>query len=230
MSTGFRRSGRPTTPMLDREIIVRSALDLIDDVGAKGFSVNLLAQRLRVRPSSLYNHVKGKDDILAGVRELVAAPIDAGVFDNLPWDEALMSWARLYRAAFAAHPQTIPLLATQPLPGAHSTVRMYETVASGLERAGWPADTVVPLIVGIESFILGSALDLTAPPTMLDPGPDSPQAPRFTALVHARDEVSAAEGRPAADLAFEFSLTALVDGLRARLAEQTAASGDSRVR
>jgi len=216
--------------MLDRDVIVRAALNLIDEVGARGFSVNLLAQRLHVRPSSFYNHVKGKDDILAGVRELVASPIDAGAFDSLPWDEALMSWARLYRAAFAAHPQTIPLLATQPLPGAHSTVRMYETVASGLERAGWPAETVVPLIVGVESFILGSALDLTAPPTMLDPGPDSPQAPRFTALVRARDELSTAEGRPAADLAFELSLTALVDGLRARLTQQATAPNGIRSR
>ncbi|MGW4821312.1 TetR/AcrR family transcriptional regulator [Streptomyces sp. NPDC004227] len=203
-------------------MIVRGALDLIDEVGAEGFSIALLARRLRVRPSSLYNHVKGKDDILAGVRELVADPIDAKVFDTLPWDEALVSWARLYRAAFAAHPQTISLLATMPVSGAHRTLRMYESVVGGLERGGWPTASVIPVMVGVESFILGSALDLVAPAAMFDPGPDSPQVPRFTAAVHARDEVSAARGRPAADLAFEVALAALVDGLRARLAVETA--------
>ncbi|MFE7209510.1 TetR/AcrR family transcriptional regulator [Streptomyces sp. NPDC057611] len=222
MSAGTRRSGRPSTPVLDREVIVRGALDLIDEVGAEGFSIALLARRLRVRPSSLYNHVKGKDDILAGVRELVADPIDAKVFDALPWDEALVSWARLYRAAFAAHPQTISLLATMPVSGAHRTLRMYESVVGGLERGGWPTASVIPVMVGVESFILGSALDLVAPAAMFDPGPDSPQVPRFTAAVHARDEVSAARGRPAADLAFEVALAALVDGLRARLAAETA--------
>ncbi|MEU3344732.1 TetR/AcrR family transcriptional regulator C-terminal domain-containing protein [Streptomyces sp. NPDC006700] len=211
--------------MLDREVIVRGALDLIDEVGADAFSIALLARRLRVRPSSLYNHVKGKDDILAGVRELVADPIDGRVFDTLPWDEALVSWARLYRAAFAAHPQTISLLATMPVSGAHRTLRMYESVVAGLERGGWPTASVIPVMVGVESFVLGSALDLAAPAAMFDPGPDSPRVPRFTAAVRARDEVSAARGRPAADLAFEVSLAALVDGLRARLAAETASGG-----
>ncbi|MER6504131.1 TetR/AcrR family transcriptional regulator C-terminal domain-containing protein [Streptomyces sp. NPDC001455] len=208
--------------MLDREAIVRAALDLIDEVGAQGFSIALLARRLRVRPSSLYNHVKGREDILAGVRELVAAPIDAGVFEDHPWDEALISWARLYRAAFAAHPQAVSLLATIPVSGAHHTLRMYESVVAGLERGGWPTASVIPVMVGVESFILGSALDLVAPPTMFDPGPDSPEVPRFTAAVRARDESSASQARPAADLAFEVALTALVDGLRTRLAAEIA--------
>ncbi|RMB84931.1 TetR/AcrR family transcriptional regulator [Streptomyces shenzhenensis] len=225
MSAGTRRTGRPSTPVLGREVIVRGALDLIDEVGAKGFSIALLARRLQVRPSSLYNHVKGRDDILAGVRELVADPIDAAVFDTLPWDEALVSWARLYRAAFAAHPQTIALLATIPVSGAHRTLRMYESVVAGLERGGWPIASVIPVMVGVESFVLGSALDLMAPPAMFDPGPDSPEVPRFAAAVHARDDASAAQRRPAADLAFEVSLTALVDGLRTRLAAEIAAQG-----
>ncbi|MEU1302985.1 TetR/AcrR family transcriptional regulator [Streptomyces shenzhenensis] len=225
MSAGTRRTGRPSTPVLGREVIVRGALDLIDEVGAKGFSIALLARRLRVRPSSLYNHVRGRDDILAGVRELVADPIDAAVFDTLPWDEALVSWARLYRAAFAAHPQTIALLATIPVSGAHRTLRMYESVVAGLERGGWPIASVIPVMVGVESFVLGSALDLVAPPAMFDPGPDSPEVPRFAAAVHARDDASAAQRRPAADLAFEVSLTALVDGLRTRLAAEIAAQG-----
>ncbi|MGA5699722.1 TetR/AcrR family transcriptional regulator [Peterkaempfera bronchialis] len=208
--------------MLDRGAIVRAALDLLDEAGAKGFSIALLAQRLRVRPSSLYNHVKGKDDILAGVRELVTAPIDAGAFETLPWDEALVSWARLYRAAFAAHPQTISLLATIPVSGAHRTLRMYEAVVRGLERGGWPTEAVIPVLVGVESFILGSALDLVAPPTMFDPGLDSPEVPRFTAAVRARDQAADAQRRPAADLAFEVSLLALVHGLRARLAGERA--------
>ncbi|MGW4750304.1 hypothetical protein ACWEPR_36550, partial [Streptomyces sp. NPDC004290] len=55
-----------------------------------------------------------------------------------------------------------------------------------------------------------------------DPGPDTPQVPRFAAAVHARDEVSAVQGRSAADLAFEVSLAALVEGLRVRLTAEIA--------
>ncbi|WP_084518180.1 TetR/AcrR family transcriptional regulator [Microtetraspora niveoalba] len=212
-----RRAGRPATPVLSREIIARAALALIDEAGAEGFSLAALAQRLSVRPSSFYNHVDGKDDILAAVRELVSDSIDASMFARLPWDEALVLWAHGYRAAFAAHPPAISLLATLPITGAVRTLRMYEQVVVGLERGGWPAEMIIPVMVSVESFILGSALDMVAPPDMFDSGPLAAEAPSFAAAVRARDGAAAARGRPPADLSFEAGLAAIADGLRGTL-------------
>lgn len=212
-----RRAGRPVTPVLSREAIAKAALALIDEAGAEGFSMAALAARLGVRPSSLYNHVTGRDDILAAVRELVSDAIDASMFDELPWDEALIRWAHGYRAAFAAHPPAISLLATLPITGALRTLRMYEQVVGGLRRGGWPEATVIPVMVAVESFILGSALDLVAPPDMFDAGPLAAEVPVFAATVRARDESAAAAGRPPADLSFEVGLAAMVEGLRALL-------------
>ncbi|MEV0972887.1 TetR/AcrR family transcriptional regulator [Microtetraspora glauca] len=209
-----RRVGRPATPVLSREIIARAALGLIDDAGAEGFSLAALAQRLGVRPSSFYNHVTGKDDILAAVRELVSDSIDASMFSRLPWDEAMVQWAHGYRAAFAAHPPAISLLATLPITGALRTLRMYEQVVVGLERGGWPAEMIIPVMVSVESFILGSALDMVAPPDMFDSGPLAAEAPSFAATVRARDDAAAARRCPPADLSFEVGLGAIVDGLR----------------
>lgn len=209
-----RRVGRPATPILSRETIAAAALELIDDVGADGFSLAELGRRLGVRPSSFYNHVTGKDDILAGVRELMSDSIDARMFAELPWDEALISWARGYRIAFAAHPRAIPLFATTEVAGAARTFHMYEQVVSGLKRGGWPTETVIPTMVAVESFIVGSALDMLAPPNNFDPGPLSPDVPTFTATVAARDAAAADKGCRPADLAFEVGLVALVDGLR----------------
>ncbi|WP_433349040.1 TetR/AcrR family transcriptional regulator [Microtetraspora malaysiensis] len=212
-----RRAGRPATPVLSREIIARAALGLIDDAGADGFSLAALAKRLGVRPSSFYNHVDGKDDILAAVRELVSDSIDASMFARLPWDEALIVWAHGYRDTFAAHPPAISLLATLPITGALRTLRMYDQVVSGLERGGWPGEMIIPVMVSVESFILGSALDMVAPPDMFDSGPLSSEAPSFAAAVRARDAAAAANGRPPADLSFEVGLAAIVDGLRCTL-------------
>ncbi|MCW2881441.1 MAG: TetR/AcrR family transcriptional regulator [Sphaerisporangium sp.] len=209
-----RRVGRPATPVLSREVIARAALGLIDDAGAEGFSLAALAQRLGVRPSSLYNHVTGRDDILAAVREFVSDSIDASMFAELPWDEAMARWAHGYRAAFAAHPPAISLLATLPVSGALRTLRMYEQVVTGLQRGGWPTETVIPVMVAVESFILGSALDVVAPPDMFDSGPLSAEVPAFAATVRARDASAAARGRPPADLSFEVGLRAIIEGLR----------------
>lgn len=209
-----RRVGRPATPILSRETIAGAALELIDELGADGFSLAELGKRLGVRPSSFYNHVTGKDDILAGVRELISDSIDARMFAELPWDEALISWARGYRIAFAAHPRAISLFATTEVAGAVRTFHMYEQVVAGLERGGWPAGMVIPAMVAVESFIMGSALDMLAPPTNFDPGPFAAELPTFTATVAARDVAAAEQGRQPADLAFEVGLVALVDGLR----------------
>jgi AcrR family transcriptional regulator len=218
-----RRVGRPATPVLSREIIARAALGLIDDVGAEAFSLAALSKRLGVRPSSFYNHVTGKDDILAGVRELVSDSIDARMFAELPWDEAMARWARGYRAAFAAHPLVISLLSTIPVSGALRTLQMYDQVVTGLERGGWPSEMVIPAMVAVESFILGSALDMVAPPTMFDPGPLSADVPAFASAVAARDAAAAEGGRPPADLAFEVGLASMIEGLRVALRSLEAA-------
>ncbi|GAA3805063.1 TetR/AcrR family transcriptional regulator C-terminal domain-containing protein [Sphaerisporangium flaviroseum] len=209
--------GRPATPVLSREVIAREALALIDEAGTEGFSLAALARRLGVRPSSFYNHVAGRDDILAAVRELVSDSIDASMFGELPWDEAMVRWAHGYRAAFAAHPPAISLLATLPVTGALRTLRMYDQVVTGLERGGWPAEMVIPVMVAVESFILGSALDMVAPPDMFDSGPLAAEVPAFAATVRARDGAAAARGRPPADLSFEVGLAAIIDGLRRTL-------------
>ena len=80
-----------------------AALAMLDDVVVEEFSLDGLARRMSVRPSSFYNHICGKDDIFAGVQELVTDSIDAAMFDELPWREAVELWACSYRAAFVAH-------------------------------------------------------------------------------------------------------------------------------
>ncbi|MGH1526336.1 TetR/AcrR family transcriptional regulator C-terminal domain-containing protein [Leifsonia sp. L25] len=152
--------------------------------------------------------------MIASVRELVSDRIDVSAFETEPWDTAMLAWAHSYRVAFAAHPPTIALLATLPLTGALRTMRMYDAVVAAMVRAGWPEAEVLPTIVAVESFILGSALDAIAPADMFDPAGAEDAVPAFASAYRAR---SAALGAtPPADAAFETGLTALLDGLRVR--------------
>ncbi|WP_285115194.1 TetR/AcrR family transcriptional regulator C-terminal domain-containing protein [Leifsonia sp. fls2-241-R2A-40a] len=211
-----RRVGRPKTTVLTRELIANAALGLLDESGPDGFTMARLAQALRVRPSALYNHVDGKEDVIASVRELISDRIDVHGFETLPWDEAMLDWAHSYRVAFATHPPTIALLATLPLSGARRTMRMYDAVVAAMLRAGWPAHEVLPTIVAVESFILGSALDAVAPGDMFDPAGSEDEVPAFASAYHARAD--ALGDSPPADAAFTVGLEALLDGLRLRYA------------
>jgi AcrR family transcriptional regulator len=215
MSTSRNRKvGRPSEGVLTRDLILLTALKVLNRTGPDKFTMAALAAELGVQPPALYHHVAGKSDILAGMREYVTDRIDTSVFSTLPWREAVAAWARSYRAAFAAHPYAIALLATLPVTGAQRTLKMYEETASGFRAAGWPEDQVVNNIVALENFILGSALDAVAPADMFDTGDFADEVPVFDAAVQARDK--AGVGTSPADQAFETGLAAMIDGLEVR--------------
>ncbi|MFF4291603.1 TetR/AcrR family transcriptional regulator C-terminal domain-containing protein, partial [Streptomyces sp. NPDC001633] len=108
------------------------------------------------------SRVDGRDGIVELLRERVAAAIDPATLDLSPWDTAVESWARSYRAAFAAHPRAIPLLMTSPV-RAPRVLEQYERAVTVLLTAGFAAADVMPLLIALENLVLGSALDLAAP-------------------------------------------------------------------
>ncbi|WP_319052871.1 TetR/AcrR family transcriptional regulator C-terminal domain-containing protein [Streptomyces europaeiscabiei] len=200
---------RPRTPLLDRRRIGAAALRLADDQGV--LTIPALARKLGVAPSALYHHVSGRDEIVSLMREELALETSPGDWDSSqPWEQALEEWARSYRTAFATHPGAVPLLATAPLaePFMHA---MYEKVAELLLTAGFGASQVMPLINAMESFVLGSALDLVAPSVMVS-DVTRETAPHLTAVL----EDTPTDHRRA-ELAFEVGLRALITGFRALL-------------
>lgn len=196
--------GRPRTPLLDRERITTTALQLIDESG--DFSVPQIARRLGAQTGSVYHHVDGRDGIVELLREHVASGIDPATLDLTPWDTAVEAWARSYRAAFAAHPRVIPLLMTSPV-RAPRVLEQYERAVNVLLAAGFDRAEIMPLIIALENLVLGSALDLAAPETMWELTDQVP-TPRLA-------EALAAVGEGRADRAFEVGLTAFMNHARA---------------
>ncbi|MFJ6217337.1 TetR/AcrR family transcriptional regulator [Streptomyces sp. NPDC092296] len=200
--------GRPRTPLLDRQRIVDAALTLADEAG--DLTIPALAGALRVSPSALYHHVAGRAEIIALMRRELAQRIgDPGLWE-LPWDQALDAWAHAYRDAFAEHPGIIRLLATAPLsePFMHT---LYEGAVTVLDEAGFETAQVMGIITALESFVLGSALDLVAPSAMVD-AVVRDTTPRLAAALDAGPA-----GRSRADHAFELGLRALITGYRSLL-------------
>ncbi|MDQ0682242.1 AcrR family transcriptional regulator [Streptomyces achromogenes] len=200
---------RPRTPLLDRRRIGAGALRIADEQGA--LSIPALARELGVAPSALYHHVSGREEIISLMREELALETGPDDWDpSRPWEQALEAWARSYRGAFATHPGAVPLLATAPLaePFMHA---MYERVAELLLTAGFGAGQVMPLINALENFVLGSALDLVAPPVMVS-DVTREAAPHLSA---ALDDTPTDNRR--AELAFDTGLRALLTGFRALL-------------
>ncbi|MGF1428419.1 TetR/AcrR family transcriptional regulator [Kitasatospora sp. LaBMicrA B282] len=206
---------RPRTPLLSRERIVGAALHLVDTEGLEALSTRRLATELSVSGPSLYNHFATKDDLLDAVVDSVMGEVDLGMFEpgaRADWCTALRDWARSYRAALAAHPHVVPVLAQGPgrRPNA---LRLADAVYGCLVAAGWPRGQATRIGALMRYFITGSALGSFAAGFPEDAqlyAADYPHLGEAHRLAEHRDAVD--EG------AFETGLQALLDGLELRFA------------
>ncbi|GAA1669056.1 tetracycline repressor, C-all-alpha domain protein [Mycolicibacterium murale] len=196
--------GRPPVPLLSADRIATVALELVNSTG--GFTMPALARKLGVRPSSLYNHVSGRDQIVELLRERAMSAVQLPADDpDRPWSDTLADIMRSYRNSFARYPRLIPLLTIHAVNSTQAFV-MYNAVAVTLARAGFTATDTLRTITLIDNYVLGSALDLAAP--------DQP----WTAGADVGPDLAAAlaTGAPKptrADDAFEWGLEVLLRGL-----------------
>jgi AcrR family transcriptional regulator len=196
--------GRPPVPLLSTDRIASAALDLVNTTG--GFTIPELARRLAVSPSSLYNHVSGREQIVELLRERamseVQLPEDR---PDLPWRDVVADIMRSYRRSYARYPRLIPLLTLHAVNSTHAFT-MYNALAATLHRAGFDAADTLRIITMFDCFVLGSALDLAAPEEPWESAAD----------VGTELAAALATGAPKpdrADDAFEYGLAVLLRGL-----------------
>jgi AcrR family transcriptional regulator len=203
---------RPRNPLLSRERIVAAALRLVDDQGLDALSTRRLAAELGVSGPSLYNHFPTKDALLDAVVDAVVGEVRLDMFGRDPWPRALRDWARSYRAALAAHPNLVPVLAHGPgrRPNA---LRLADAVFGALVDAGWPRGEATRIGALMRYLVFGSALGSFAGGFVDDAGLYAEEYPHLgQAHLLADRQRSVDEG------AFELGLDALLDGLQARFA------------
>lgn len=203
--------GRPSKPLLSTDRIAGAAMDLVNKSG--GFTVPELARTLKVSPSSLYNHVAGREQIVELLRERAMSDVALPADDpHRPWTDVVADIMRSYRQSYARYPRLIPLLTSHAVNSYHA-LTMYNVLAVALGRAGFdPADTLRAITL-IDAFVLGSALDVAAPDEPWQPGADV--SPEFAAAL------ATGSSKPErADDAFEFGIAVLLRGLTAVLSSE----------
>jgi AcrR family transcriptional regulator len=122
-------------PGLSESLVVETAIRLVDQDGLDSLSIANLAEKLKVRPPSLYNHIDGLDGLrraltLHSLRELTEDLRQATV--GRAGYEALVAMSQAYRTFAKRHPGLYPL-----------TFRSPETGDEALQAAGRAAVEVV---------------------------------------------------------------------------------------
>ncbi|GAA2838348.1 TetR/AcrR family transcriptional regulator C-terminal domain-containing protein [Kitasatospora paracochleata] len=220
-----QETGAARRTPLNRERVLRAAVDLADRVGIEALSMRGLAQDLGVVPMALYKHVANKEQLLDGMVDVLVGEIDPPA-DGPDWKSAVRRRVLSARRALLGHPWASRVIETRtsPTPG----VLAYLDSVIGMFRAGGlSADLTHHAMHALGSRIWGFTQELfPAPPaTAADTSDTSEQAAALAALAaHYPHIAEIAAGRPhdgdsvvgaGCDDAFEFefALDLLLDGV-----------------
>jgi AcrR family transcriptional regulator len=93
---------------LNHDVIMDTATALVEEKGYDNFSLRELAARLSVQPASLYNHIKGLDEIRETVAVRAAEMLHTALteaMDGKDNDEAFLDGVYSYRDFTEMHPE-----------------------------------------------------------------------------------------------------------------------------
>jgi AcrR family transcriptional regulator len=220
MAAKNQSSRQPRAP-LSRDRVLHAAIGLADAGGIDSLTMRKLGQALGVEAMSLYNHVARKDDILAGIFELVVEEIDIPA-RGADWKTEIRRTAVSAHDALVRHPWACNLMFS-PSIVSPARLRCMEAVLATLREAGFSADLTHHAYHALDSHITGFTLWQVSFPFSADELPEI--VATFRQALPVDDYPYLAEHIeqhliPAGDddqSEFEFGLGLILDGLeRAR--------------
>jgi len=132
------------------------ALVIADDEGLEAVTMRRLARELGVEAASLYHHVSGKDQILDGLVDAVAAEIEPPV-PSTDWRAAISERAYNTRTVLGRHPWSVSLMASRKTPGP-ATLGLLETGIRCFREGGFSITEAAHAISVVDSYVHGFVL------------------------------------------------------------------------
>ena len=152
LETKRHRAREPLT----RDRVLDTAMAMADEGGIEAISMRRLAQALGVEAMSLYHYAASKDDILAGIADIVVRQIRLPAADG-DWKLAIRACAISAHDVLRAHPWACNLLMSGDgiLP---SRLALIDAILARLEDAQLPGETLDLAYHALDSHILGFTL------------------------------------------------------------------------
>jgi len=175
MSTRIEVAAEPRRNPLNRERVIRAAVQLADREGIDALSMRRLAQELGVEAMSLYNHIDGKEDLLDGMADLIVGEIDPPSADG-DWKAIARGRILSARRAMLRHPWASAVIVSRREPS--SAMMAYMDTMAGIFRSGgFTVDLLHHGFHALGSRILGFSQEL------FDDSNDPTDAPEVRAVM-----------------------------------------------
>ncbi|WP_025620048.1 TetR/AcrR family transcriptional regulator [Salinispora cortesiana] len=222
----------PRRTPLSRQRVLRAAVTLADEAGIDSLSMRNLAQDLGVVPMALYKHVANKDELVAGVIDVVIGEIDPPLAD-VDWKHVVRERILSARRVLQRHPWVSLAIESQQTP-TPAILAYLDSMVGTFRGGGFSVDLAHHVMHAMGSRALGFSQELfDAARNAGRTGATSPEPPaalpaqfadRFPnlaeiAVVASHDDASVV-GRGCDDqFEFEFALDLLLEGIE-RLHQQ----------
>ena len=143
--------------------VVNAAAVIADESGIEGLNLATVAERLGVKPPSLYHHVKGLESLrrtlaLHGANELHQSFLAAA--RGQKGKKALLAIARAYRAFARKHPGQLAAMLPAPKPGeddelAAALAAPVAEITKILTDLGIEPDDAIHVVRALRSYLHG---------------------------------------------------------------------------
>jgi AcrR family transcriptional regulator len=216
-STGSKES----RDALNRQRVLRAAVDLADECGIDSVTMRELGRRLEVEAASLYNHIAGKADLLGGMVDLAMSEIEVPR-EGAGWKEAMRRRAISAREVFARHGWAAGLIDSRDRTGPDS-LSYVDSVLGVLIQAGFSPAVAANAFLVLDSYIYG--FERQRSDVSVEDGVDGTETAREVMAAipdgaypfAARVAMEYAANPFDQEAAFEFGLGLILDGLERSL-------------
>ncbi|MEU8578771.1 TetR/AcrR family transcriptional regulator [Streptomyces asoensis] len=143
------------TDSLSRELIVRSAIEILDGGGEKALTLRALTVRLSTGYGAIYHHVADKGDLLAAAADDVITGVLSGAAADAEPRAALRGLVLALFDAIDAHPWVGAELSRQPWRPA--LLDFYESIGRLLDALDVPEAVRFDAAGALVNYVLGVA-------------------------------------------------------------------------
>ncbi|WP_017587684.1 TetR/AcrR family transcriptional regulator [Nocardiopsis ganjiahuensis] len=219
-ASGGRRRPGPRR-RLSLELIVDTAIELVEARGLSALSMRSLAERLGTAPGTLYTYVANRSALEALILDAVVAR--DGLPHELPgtWLEKLETWARKDWVTFREKPWVMELRRANPDFGPASVIWL-DSALRVFDGTELPAQVKLDMIDALDAYVLGAAtVDVQSNGRAPGPSPElSGKLDEAQLKVPTLFQALSTGATPFSASGFEFGLHCLLAGFRA-IAEET---------
>ncbi|RAG82980.1 TetR/AcrR family transcriptional regulator [Streptacidiphilus pinicola] len=147
---------------LSRELIVETALKIVDTEGLDALNMRRVAQGLGTGAASLYAHVANKDELLALLLDRVYGDLSHPEPDPERWREQAKEYLTRQRDNLVAHGDLARAAMTQNIPTSPGALDAAETMLALLRAGGLPEQVCAYGVDVISLYVVATALEETS--------------------------------------------------------------------